>query len=271
MPAEHTKVNRNKRSHMYVIYIVFPLLGFLILISVGVYFAKKRKRRLRSDPLLVLVPQTEPPLLINMIKIIHQGRYSCVWQAVYKNKEVAVKTLFTLNIESWAAEKDIYQKHNLSHKNILKFVAVETYMTENVLQHWIITEYHRNGSLSDYLQEFTINYNELIKMLLDIVSGLTYLHSGGFDVHSKKTVIAHRDIKSRNIIVKNDLTCCICDFGLAVAISVGKSIDSKSQTQVIFSQSNFTFCGCYVLLFRMFVRVRHRNERDFLLYFLIMV
>ena len=28
--------------------------------------------------------------------------------------------------------------------------------------------------------------------------------------------LAHRDIKSKNILVKNNLTCCIADFGLAV-------------------------------------------------------
>lgn len=31
-----------------------------------------------------------------------------------------------------------------------------------------------------------------------------------------KPSIAHRDIKSRNILVKNDMTCALADLGLAV-------------------------------------------------------
>ena len=30
--------------------------------------------------------------------------------------------------------------------------------------------------------------------------------------------MAHRDIKSANIVVKLDLTCCIADLGMAVSI-----------------------------------------------------
>ena len=33
---------------------------------------------------------------------------------------------------------------------------------------------------------------------------------------SYKPAIAHRDLKSKNILVKKDMTCCISDFGLAI-------------------------------------------------------
>ena len=47
------------------------------------------------------------------------------------------------------------------------------------------------------------------------VSGLEHLHN---EIRGTKTKpsIAHRDIKSKNILVKNDGTCCIADLGLAV-------------------------------------------------------
>lgn len=46
-------------------------------------------------------------------------------------------------------------------------------------------------------------------------SGLAHLHT---EIHGTpgKPAIAHRDIKTRNILVKDDLSCCIADFGLAV-------------------------------------------------------
>jgi len=34
-----------------------------------------------------------------------------------------------------------------------------------------------------------------------------------------KPGIAHRDLKSKNILVKNNLTCCIADLGKMMALS----------------------------------------------------
>ena len=46
-------------------------------------------------------------------------------------------------------------------------------------------------------------------------SGISHLHTEIAGTRPKPA-IAHRDIKSRNILVNRDLTCAIADFGLAV-------------------------------------------------------
>lgn len=51
----------------------------------------------------------------------------------------------------------------------------------------------------------------LSKMSLGIAKGLAHLHSD-----LGKPSIAHRDLNTRNILVRSDLSCCICDLGLAV-------------------------------------------------------
>lgn len=38
-----------------------------------------------------------------------------------------------------------------------------------------------------------------------------------------KPAIAHRDFKSKNVLLKNDMTACIADFGLALVFVSGKS------------------------------------------------
>jgi len=42
---------------------------------------------------------------------------------------------------------------------------------------WLVTEYHENGSLFDYLQETTIDVPTMFKLACSIANGLTHLHN----------------------------------------------------------------------------------------------
>jgi serine/threonine protein kinase len=52
-------------------------------------------------------------------------------------------------------------------------------------------------------------------MAYSAAAGISHLHTEIRGTKGKP-MIAHRDIKTRNILVKRDLTCVIADFGLAV-------------------------------------------------------
>jgi bone morphogenetic protein receptor type-2 len=65
--------------------------------------------------------------------------------------------------------------------------------------------------LQEYLRRHTIDLATLCKMSLGVARGLAHLHSD-----LGKPCIAHRDINSKNVLVKSDLSCSVCDLGLAV-------------------------------------------------------
>lgn len=152
---------------------------------------------------------------IQMEYSIGRGRYGEVWLAKWRDEKVAVKIFFTTEEASWFRETEIYQTVLMRHDNILGFVAADIKGTGSYTQMILITDYHELGSLHDYLQRSVLDPLALKKLALSLASGVAHLHTEIFGTPGKPA-IAHRDIKSKNLLVKKDGQCAIADFGLAV-------------------------------------------------------
>lgn len=146
-----------------------------------------------------------------------RGRYATVREASYKGYPVAVKIFKKLAEPSWRRESEIYQTSLLRHKNLLGFIASDSCTEGPAPGFWIVTEYHKIGSLYDFLRERAISIVDLYRMVYSIANGLAHLHTEipSSSASFGKPAIAHRDLKSKNILVKDDGTCCIADLGLA--------------------------------------------------------
>ncbi|NXW49796.1 ACVL1 kinase, partial [Nyctiprogne leucopyga] len=100
------------------------------------------------------------------------------------------------------------------------FIASDMTSRNSSTQLWLITHYHENGSLYDYLQRTVLDVETCLGLASSIICGLVHLHVEIFGTQGKPA-IAHRDLKSRNILVKSNRQCCIADLGLAVIHSQG--------------------------------------------------
>uniref|UniRef100_A0A8C8JUB3 Activin receptor type-1 n=1 Tax=Oncorhynchus tshawytscha TaxID=74940 RepID=A0A8C8JUB3_ONCTS len=152
---------------------------------------------------------------ITLNECVGKGRYGEVWRGQWQGESVAVKIFSSRDEKSWFRETEIYNTVLLRHQNILGFIASDMTSRNSSTQLWLITHFHEMGSLYDYLQLSTLDTASCLRMALSIASGLAHLHVEIFGTQGKPA-IAHRDLKSKNILVNKNGQCCIADLGLAV-------------------------------------------------------
>ncbi|XP_061177449.1 activin receptor type-2B-like [Saccostrea echinata] len=227
-----TKINANGKANKVMkimMYSLVPIIVLVILIvMVFVMWRCYYNRNMytshlqlpASDPEMGTQEFNQPHRPIQLLELRAHGRFGEVWKANMLNSVVAVKIMPFKEKASWLAEQEIYNLPHMRHDNILLFVGGEKH-EENL---WLITEFHEKGSLCDFLKGNTVTWSQLCKISESMVRGLAYLHD---DVSltrcQSKPAVAHRDFKSKNVLLKEDLTACIADFGLALKFEPGKS------------------------------------------------
>ncbi|KAF5294422.1 hypothetical protein FQA39_LY13407 [Lamprigera yunnana] len=152
---------------------------------------------------------------ISLVECIGKGRYGEVWRGIWHGENVAVKIFFSRDEASWTRETEMYSTVLLRHENILGYIGSDMTSRNSCTQLLLLTHYHSLGSLYDHLNRTTLTHHQLLKICLSIANGLVHLHTEIFGTQGKPAM-AHRDIKSKNILVKTNGSCCIADFGLAV-------------------------------------------------------
>lgn len=143
--------------------------------------------------------------------LIGQGGMADVYlaQDTILNRMVAIKilrekmsedpmTLVRFQREASAASK-------LSHPNLVDIYDVG----ESDGLHYIVMEYIRGRTLKQLIQQRgALSVNEALHIMIQLTGAIKHAH-----LHN----IIHRDIKPQNILVKDDGTIKITDFGIAVA------------------------------------------------------
>ncbi|XP_056598041.1 TGF-beta receptor type-2 [Triplophysa dalaica] len=162
-------------------------------------------------------------LPIQLDVTVGKGRFSEVYRAKLKQnisgepfQTVAVKIFPCEEYASWKTEREIFSDSDLRHENILHFLTAEERKVER--QYWLITAYHERGNLQEFLSRHVVSWEELCRLGVSLARGVAHLHSDQTACRRPKVPIVHRDLKSTNVLVRTDLTCCLCDFGLSLRL-----------------------------------------------------
>ncbi|XP_052003840.1 TGF-beta receptor type-2 [Xyrauchen texanus] len=173
-------------------------------------------------------------LPIQLEALVGKGRFAEVWRARLSHNDggqyetVAVKIFPAVEYTSWRNERAIFSDANLKHENVVQLLTAEerggTAGTPQ-RQYWLIMAYYSLGNLQEFLASHILTWIELCSLAGSVARGLAHLHSDTTPCGMPKVPIAHRDLKSSNIVLKSPSECVLCDFGLALRLDLSLTVD----------------------------------------------
>ncbi|XP_020581268.1 lysM domain receptor-like kinase 3 isoform X2 [Phalaenopsis equestris] len=147
----------------------------------------------------------------SMANKIGQGGFASVYYAELRGEKAAIKKM-----EMEASREFLAELKVLTHVHHLNLVRLIGYCVEGSL--FVVYEFIENGNLSQHLRgsgRDPLPWLSRVQIALDSARGLEYIHEHTVPVY------IHRDIKSANILIDNNLRAKVADFGLTKLAEVG--------------------------------------------------
>eukprot|EP00747_Dinoflagellata_sp_TGD_P067106 gnl/TRDRNA2_/TRDRNA2_155119_c0_seq1.p1 gnl/TRDRNA2_/TRDRNA2_155119_c0~~gnl/TRDRNA2_/TRDRNA2_155119_c0_seq1.p1 ORF type:complete len:971 (-),score=124.72 gnl/TRDRNA2_/TRDRNA2_155119_c0_seq1:122-2848(-) len=139
---------------------------------------------------------------------IGAGSFGAVWKGSVGGQVVAVKQCKVgdkHDADMLLLECRYLQK--LRHKRLVSYLGCCNKPPHVVM----LVEYMSGGSLYSLLfqKKRKLEFETRARMAMQVAEGMTYLHANS---------TVHRDLKTMNIVMDDQLNCKICDFGLTVTL-----------------------------------------------------
>ena len=167
--------------------------------------------------------------LLDRIDRVTPGSYGDIYKARYRDMAVAVKKLKDIMLSGKIKtdfEREILLMRGIRHPNIVLFIGTGRF-TDSCP--FLVVEFLQEGSLNRLLHDLEVDLteNQQIKFCLDAANGMKFLHC-------RQPPRIHRDLKSSNLLLSEDWTVKVADFGSARLIKKGRIRESKSKRQNVF-------------------------------------
>jgi len=161
-----------------------------------------------KTPVPIQLPPQISLIELQFGDLIGRGSFSDVYAGLYRDSKVAIKQLRAgTGIEELNREAELLSR--LGHPNIVSISGIVT-----VDRLCLVLEYIPGGSLHSFLHEGLPGKPPLptdwaLALLRDLAVALEFLH------RQRPRPITHRDLKSLNVLVRDDFTLALTDFGSA--------------------------------------------------------
>lgn len=149
----------------------------------------------------------------------YTGGFGAVWKGRSGETTVAIKRLLVgmahLEKQKERFCREVIMWKRLANPNTLPLLGAYIWNSELVM----ISEWMENGNVTQYLRK-NPRVNKL-SLLADVARGVMYLHSMN---------VVHGDLKGVNILVKDDGSACLADFGLMSIVLDPETADITTST-----------------------------------------
>ncbi|KAF8174652.1 kinase-like domain-containing protein, partial [Mycena galopus ATCC 62051] len=136
------------------------------------------------------------------------GGFGDIYRASYMDQRVAVKRMrYFLDGSDLGRIRLKFGREallwkNLHHPNILPFLGIDRCTFPSSFS--LVSPWMEHGTVINYLKIH--GFSDVDKLLYQIAQGLEYLHSRN---------IVHGDLRGTNILIQEDWSACLADFGLS--------------------------------------------------------
>ncbi|KAL4557389.1 hypothetical protein LXL04_035565 [Taraxacum kok-saghyz] len=212
------------KAVMISISVILSLLAIFLSIVVFFYYRRKNTHVIRDNSSdsykgqhqMVTYEQLRSSTgNFNEDNLIGRGSFGSVYKGCLNldriPMEIAVKVLDTEttgSLPSFLAECATLR--HLRHRNLLKLItSCSSLDHKNTEFLALVYEFMKNGSLEHWIQK-KMGLLDRLNVAVDIACGLSYLHH-----ECVVAPVVHCDLKPSNVLLDEDLTAKIGDFGLA--------------------------------------------------------
>ncbi|KDP34540.1 hypothetical protein JCGZ_11090 [Jatropha curcas] len=179
--------------------------------------------------------------------LIGTGSFGSVYKGIL-NPEGIVIAVKVLNLHRQGALKSFIAEcaaiRNIRHRNLVKVLtACSSVDYQGNDFKALVYEFMNNGSLDHWLHPIlrpdevprTLNVLQRLNIAIDVACALEYLH-----VHCGVPIV-HCDLKPNNILLDQEMTAHVSDFGLVKFLS-NDMIDSANQFSSLGLRGTFGYC-----------------------------
>ncbi|XP_042033572.1 probable LRR receptor-like serine/threonine-protein kinase At3g47570 [Salvia splendens] len=170
--------------------------------------------------------------------LLGRGSFGSVFEVTLSDGLKAAVKVFDLELQRAARSFDVETAilSSIRHRNLVRVIGCCSNMEFKAL----ILTYMPNGSLDKWLHlgMYSLDFIQRLKIAIDVAAALEYLH------HGHTFPVVHCDIKPSNVLLDQDMTAHLADFGISKLFDGGETfIQTQTMATIGYAAPEFGMEG----------------------------